>query len=170
MASPGRQAGPCCRPVLQVQRGSGPIRPPVLLLLFVSDQGVTYARARKQSNLKEKRRSTHGPNTHSCPVLTRLGILEGRPAWGSVKSPPEPPVASEGHSRAGPEGPGRREPVQRPCLWGLWIKAPLPARVRGGRGRTAEARLSATDASGPLDHLGINSVLPPLHTDRVRPS
>lgn len=46
----------------------------------------------------------------------------GRLGWGpwlelSRLSPPEPSVASEGHSRTGPEEPGKQDPVHQflPC-------------------------------------------------------
>lgn len=53
--------------------------------------GVTYARARKQSNLKEKRRSTHGPSTHSCPGADQTGHLGEAPWPGAQSSPLQSP-------------------------------------------------------------------------------
>lgn len=72
-----------------------------------------------EESLKKKMRSIHGPSTQSLHLtLTRLGILDGGLGPGLSKlSPPEPSVASEGYSRAGPEGPGRQDPVHQflPC-------------------------------------------------------
>lgn len=96
--------------------------------------GVTYARARRQSNLKEKRRSTRGPSTHSCPGADQTGHLGGAPWPGAQSSPlrsPQLPVRVTAEQAQKDQAGGNQ--CSGPCLWVLWIKAPLP---RPGEGRT----------------------------------
>lgn len=64
----------------------------------------------KKKSLKKKMRSALGPSTQRCPQTVHLEWASW-PGTGSIQlplwCPAEPPVASEGHSRAGPGGPER---------------------------------------------------------------
>lgn len=131
VASPGRQAGPVQPPC---STGAVSLGTPVLLLLLVSDHRCHLCTARRQSNLKEKRRRTRGPSTHSCPGADQTGHLGGAPWPGAQSGPlrsPQLPVRVTAEQVQKDQAGGNQ--CSGPCLGVLCIKAPVP---RPGEGRT----------------------------------